>query len=61
MKMIPICCPETSITNYKSTLHNIPEEQRFYLQSNGSLENVKYQVNFTECDKYFYVKGVSTC
>jgi hypothetical protein len=28
-KMGPISCPETSVTNYKSTLRNNPEEWRF--------------------------------
>jgi hypothetical protein len=26
LKMEPIYCPETSVTNYQSTLRNIPEE-----------------------------------
>jgi hypothetical protein len=26
LKMGPICCPETSVENYHSTLRNIPEE-----------------------------------
>jgi hypothetical protein len=24
----PLCCPETSVTNYQFTLHNVPEEPR---------------------------------
>jgi hypothetical protein len=28
LKMGPIDCPETSVTNYRSTLRNIPEERR---------------------------------
>jgi hypothetical protein len=28
LKMGPICCPETSVTNYQSTLHNVTEEQK---------------------------------
>jgi hypothetical protein len=27
--MGPICCPETSVKDYHSTLHNTPEEHRF--------------------------------
>jgi hypothetical protein len=26
-------CPETSVTNYQSTLRNIPEKRRYYLES----------------------------
>jgi len=37
MKMEPISCPETSETNYKSTLRNILEEWRPYLHRGGSL------------------------
>ena len=40
LKMAPIRCPETSVTNYQSTLHNIPEEWRSYLQSGGSLKSL---------------------
>jgi hypothetical protein len=28
LKMVPIRCPETSVMDYNSTLHNIPEERR---------------------------------
>jgi len=37
--MEPIGCPETSVTDYKSTLRNIPEKglSRFY--RNGSLKS----------------------
>jgi hypothetical protein len=28
LKMGPICCPETSVQNYHSTVRNIPEERR---------------------------------
>jgi hypothetical protein len=37
-----ICCPETSVTKYQSTLHNIPEEQRFCLHSGRSLKSRMY-------------------
>jgi hypothetical protein len=35
--MGPIGCPETSETNYQSTLRKIPEERRFHLHRGGSL------------------------
>jgi hypothetical protein len=28
LKMVPIVCPETSVTNYQPTPRNIPEERR---------------------------------
>jgi len=28
LKMGLICCPETSVSNYQSTLRNIPEDRR---------------------------------
>jgi hypothetical protein len=31
LKMGQIGCPETSVTNYQSTLRNIPEERRTHL------------------------------
>jgi hypothetical protein len=36
--MGPIGCPETSIQNYLSMLHNIPEECRSHLRRGGSLK-----------------------
>jgi hypothetical protein len=38
LKMGPIGCPETSVSNYQSTLCNIPEERRSYLHRDGSLK-----------------------
>jgi hypothetical protein len=32
LKMEPIGCPETSVSNYQSTLRNIPEEQRSHYE-----------------------------
>ena len=37
-KMGPIGCPEMSVTNYHSTLHNIPEEQRSHLHPGENLK-----------------------
>jgi len=34
--MGPIVFPETSVTNYQSTLRNIPEERRSHLHRGGS-------------------------
>jgi len=31
IKMVPIVCPETSVTNRQSTLRTIPEEQRLQI------------------------------
>jgi hypothetical protein len=36
--MDPTGCPETSVTNYQSTLHKIPEELRSNLQGGGSVK-----------------------
>jgi hypothetical protein len=36
-KMGPVGCPETSVTNYKSTMCNIPEERRPHFYRDGSL------------------------
>jgi hypothetical protein len=37
--MEPIACPETSVQSYDSTLRNIPEERRSYIQCSGSLKS----------------------
>jgi hypothetical protein len=34
----PICCTETSVSNYHRTLCNIPEERRSHLLRGGSLK-----------------------
>jgi hypothetical protein len=34
----PIRCPETSVKDYHSTLHNIPEERRSHQHRGGSLK-----------------------
>ena len=36
-----VCCPETSVTNYQSTLRNTPEERRFHLTCDGNLKSSK--------------------
>jgi hypothetical protein len=38
-KMGPICCPETSVQNGHSTLHNTPEEHGSYQHCGGSLKS----------------------
>jgi len=40
LKIGPIFCPETSATNYQSTLRNIPEERRSHLHRGGSLKSL---------------------
>ena len=37
--MGPIGCPETSLTNYQSTLSKLPEELRSHLHCGGSLKS----------------------
>ena len=37
-KVSTIYFPETSVTDYQSTLYKIPEERRFHLQRGGSLK-----------------------
>ena len=39
LNMGPTGCPETSVTNYQSTLSNIPEERRSHLHSHASLKS----------------------
>ena len=34
-----VACPETSVTNYHSTLRKVPEELRSHLQRSGSLKS----------------------
>jgi hypothetical protein len=41
----PTGCAETSLTNYQSTLHNIPEERRPHLRRGGSLKSRKDEVD----------------
>jgi hypothetical protein len=41
LKMGQICCPETSVNNYQSTLRNIPEEPRSYIDKAGCVRAVK--------------------
>jgi hypothetical protein len=45
--MGPIGCPETSVRNYHSTLHNNPEELKSHLHRGGSLNSRKH--NFVLC------------
>jgi len=37
--MEPTGCPRTSVTNYQSTLRNIPEERRSHLHRGGSFKS----------------------
>jgi hypothetical protein len=60
--MGPTDCPETSVTIYKSTLHNIAEERRCNLQNDGSLKSRssgKYRnITAVRNDSAKYVKRV---
>ena len=40
MKSKSICCPETSVINYQSTLCNIPEKRKSHLQQGRSLNSL---------------------
>jgi hypothetical protein len=42
VKMGPICCPETSVNNYHTTPHNIPEECSSHQHNGGSLKSYNY-------------------
>jgi hypothetical protein len=46
LKMRTICCLETSVMNYHSTLRNIPEEHRSDLHPSGSLKS--YMTGFLQ-------------
>ena len=39
----PIDCPETSVINYLSTMHNNPEERISHLHRSGSLKSRKFR------------------
>jgi len=41
-----IGCIETHVTNYQSTLRNIPEEYRFHLRLDGSLKPLMFKVSY---------------
>ena len=49
LKMGPMCFLETSVTNYQSTLRNIPEERRSHFHRGGSLKSRResYAANLT--------------
>jgi hypothetical protein len=46
--MEPIGCPETSVTNYQFTLHNIPEEMISHLHRGGSLKSRMKDIKFRD-------------
>jgi hypothetical protein len=37
--MIPMGCPETSVSNYRYTLCNVSEERRAHLRRGGTLKS----------------------
>jgi hypothetical protein len=63
LKIRTIGCPQTSVQNCHSTLRNIPEERRCYLNSGGSLKSFLdacFQVvALCTCVFIFHVKTVS--
>jgi hypothetical protein len=46
-------CPEMSVTDYQSTLHNIPEERRSHLHRDGSLK-LQIRINFQRVDIFIF-------
>jgi hypothetical protein len=49
LKMGPIGCYETSVTNYRSTLRNIPEEQRLRVCLGGKWRMVWFSLSPYSC------------
>jgi len=53
----PICCPETSVTEYQCTLRNIPEERISHLHESVSLKsrksNTYSQISVVEFSFFF--------
>jgi hypothetical protein len=54
----PLVCPETSVSDYRSPLHKIAEEQRFDLHRSGSL---KPQIAFVLAGYSSAVRQESKC
>jgi len=54
-KMVPIYCPETSVSNYKSKLHKIPEKLRSHLHPGGSLKSRKILYNLCINNNWIYI------
>jgi len=53
LKMGPIGCPETSVTNQLSTPHNMPEERKFHWNCDGSLQSsIKSDLQSTKHNSY---------
>jgi hypothetical protein len=48
LKMGRICCVEMSVTNYQSTLRNIPEERRSLLHRGGSLKSYPHGLTWNQ-------------
>jgi hypothetical protein len=45
LKMGPLRCPETSVKDYHSTLHNIPEERIYHVYRGASLKSRDTQIS----------------
>jgi hypothetical protein len=59
LKLWPICCPETSVENCRSSLPNIPEETRLHLHHGASLNHARYTLcvpDCCECVVWVYVR-----
>jgi hypothetical protein len=52
-----IGCSETSLTDYESTLRNIPEERRSHLHRSGSLKSRKFTITFI-ANAFFFFGGM---
>jgi hypothetical protein len=48
LKMGPIGCLETSVTNYQSTLRNVPEERSSRVHLGGSLKSLRIFIVYTK-------------
>jgi hypothetical protein len=54
LKLGPIGCPEKLVTNYHSTLRNMPEERRSHLNCDGSLKwSTKSDLQSVKCKSCF--------
>jgi hypothetical protein len=52
LKMGPAGCPETSVKNYRSTLHNVREERNSHHLRSGSLKS-SFSLVKTNCERWF--------
>jgi hypothetical protein len=51
LKMGPICCPETSVTNHQHRLRNIPQERRSHVHTIRWIEEAPFsEVKWPNCE-----------